>query len=236
MPAYSFFVALHVVFGTLALVTFWLAACMKKGSPRHRLIGKTFLLAMCGVIASGLPLALEQLLFRRQWVGGFFLSYLLPLTASACWLAWRAITDKRDWRVMTARPGWLLALWLPALCAIPVLALGVMKSQWLLIGFSMIGFVNAWQMWRFAAHGPKQSNWHIVQHYQAILGAGVATHVAFLAIGMRPVWRWLQANINVPDAVIELFPWFAPLAVAMAATAWLNRKYGRPRVTQAPPR
>lgn len=227
MPAYHWFVALHIVFGTLALAAFWLAACMKKGRPRHRAIGKAFLLAMCGVIISGVPLAIEQLLFRKSLVGGMFLSYLLPLTGSACWMAWRAVTDKRDWRRMTARIGWHLALWLPLLFALPVLALGVMKSQMLLIGFSTIAFITAWRMRRFARNGPTLPNWHIVQHYQAMLGAGVATHVAFLAIGMRPVWRWLRANINVPDAVIELFPWFAPLAVAIAAALWLDRKYAK---------
>ena len=69
-----------------------------------------------------------------------FLAYLLPLTGQACWLAWRAVTDKRDWRVMTSRIGWHVVLWLPALCAIPVVVVGVMKAQWLLIGFSLLWF------------------------------------------------------------------------------------------------
>lgn len=233
MPGYPYFVALHALFGTVALITFWSAAWMKKGSPRHRAIGKGFLLAMCGVIASGMPLAIEQAVFRRNLVGGVFLAYLLPLTGQACWLAWRAVTDKRDWRVMTSRIGWHVVLWLPALCAIPVVVVGVMKAQWLLIGFSLIAFVNAAQMLRFARRGPRKPNWHIVQHYQAMLGAGVATHVAFLSIGMQPVWRWLKTAMHVPGTLIELFPWFAPLAVAMLAAAWLGRKYDRRATARA---
>lgn len=234
MPGYTYFAMVHALFGTAALITFWSAAWMKKGSPRHRAIGKVFLLTMCGVIVSGIPLVIEQVFIRQRLVGGVFLAYLLPLTAQACWLAWRAITDKRDWRVMTARIGWHLVLWLPVLAAIPVLVVGVMKMQWLLMGFSMIAFINGAQMLRFARRGPHQANWHVVQHYQAMLGAGVATHIAFLGIGMQPVWRWLKTTTDVPPTLIELFPWFAPLAVAMLAGVWLGRKYGTkhtPRTT-----
>ena len=74
MPGYQGFVTLHALFGTIALLTFWSAVWMKKGSPRHRAIGKVFLLAMCGVIASGIPLAVEQAVFRRNLVGGVFLT------------------------------------------------------------------------------------------------------------------------------------------------------------------
>lgn len=232
MPGYPYFVMLHAALGTLALVTFWSAAWMKKGSPRHRAVGKVFLLAMCGVIVSGIPLVIEQFFFRQRLMTGLFLTYLLPLTAQACWLACRAVTDKRDWRVMTSRIGWHLVLWLPALTAVPVLAMGVMKQQWLLMGFSTIAFINAWQMWKFAKRGPDKPNWHIVQHYQGMLGAGVATHVAFLAIGMQPVWEWLKMTMAVPATLIQLFPWFAPLAVAVLATMWLRRKYGKPRASR----
>lgn len=237
MPGYPVFVALHVLLGTVALITFWSAAWMKKGSPRHRAVGKVFLLAMCGVIVSGIPLVIERVFFRQQLIGAVFLSYLLPLTGQACWLAWRAVTDKRDWQAMTSRMGWHLTLWLPVLFAIPVLVIGVMKTQWLFIGFSMIAFFNAWQMLRFAKRGPSRSNWHIVQHYQGMLGAGIATHIAFLGIGMQPVWRWLKTTTDVPPTLIELFPWFAPVVVATAAAVWLGRKYGKPRparVSNAP--
>ena len=66
MPAYPYFVALHALLGTVALITFWSAAWTKKSSPRHRAIGKVFLLAMCGVIVSGIPLVIQQVFFRQS--------------------------------------------------------------------------------------------------------------------------------------------------------------------------
>ncbi|MGN0864404.1 MAG: hypothetical protein ACI4N1_13930, partial [Stenotrophomonas koreensis] len=77
--------------------------------------------------------------------------------------------------------------------------------------------------------GPQRPDWALRQHYQSMLGAGIATHVGFLSIGMRPVWRWLHQHTQVPGAVIELFPWIAPVSVALLASWWLERRYGRTR-------
>ena len=54
-----------------------------------------------------------------------------------------------------------------------------------------------------------------------ILGCGIATHIAFLNIGVQkllpPQWA----------SVTQYFGWFAPLVVAVLAKAWLDRRYGR---------
>jgi hypothetical protein len=58
-----------------------------------------------------------------------------------------------------------------------------------------------------------------------MIGNGVATHIAFLGIGLRGVigaigWPWLS-----------LVPWLAPLAFAITATLYFNRRYApRPAV------
>ena len=97
MPGYRLFVALHVACGVVALVSFWTATWLRKGSPRHRLVGRVFLLAMCGILASGLPMTVHFLQTGRT-IAAAFLGYLLVITGNAMWMAWRAVTDKRDWR------------------------------------------------------------------------------------------------------------------------------------------
>lgn len=227
MPGYSLFLCLHIASGVIALLTFWSAAWLRKGSPRHRLVGKVFLLAMCGILVSGAPLALHHVLLGKI-VGGAFLGYLLVITAQAMWLAWRAVTDKRDWRVLVARPGWKVLMVGTMMAGVAILVLGISHGFILLMGFSLIGIVLGAQMWRFARRGPRHANWHVVMHYQSMLGAGIATHIAFLSIGMRPVWRWLGTHTAVPQTLVELFPWFAPVAVAVVAGVWLDRRYARP--------
>lgn len=240
MPGYRWIVAIHVCAGVLALLTFWGAALLKKGSPRHRAVGKVFLLAMAVIVLTAFPILVQFAVYRQQPRSALFLAYLIALTGNAAWLAWRAVTDKRDWRQMTRRIGWHLSLWPVLLLALTVAAVGLSTREPLMISFCGLGLFAGWRMLRFARRGPQRPNWHLVQHYQSMLGAGIATHVAFLTIGMRPVWAWLRTHTTVPALVIELFPWLAPVLVAVLAGLWLNRKYaarGRPVVrcaTQVP--
>ena len=234
MPGYRLFVALHVISGVVALLGFWTAASLKKGSPRHRLVGRVYLLAMCGILASGVPMTAHFLLTDRP-VAAAFLGYLLVITGQAMWMAWRAVTDKRDWRAMVARPAWRAWSWAAMGAGLGVLALGMVRGEPLFMGFSTIGLLLGVQMRQFARRGPKHANWHVIQHYQAMLGCGIATHVAFLGIAMRPVWAWLRTNAALPEQVAQLFPWFAPVAVAVLAGLWLDRKYARPRTRRDAP-
>ena len=234
MPGYRLLVALHIACGVVALLGFWTTACLKKGSLPHRLVGRTFLLAMCGILASGLPMTVHFLLSGRP-VAAAFLGYLLVITAQAMWMAWRAVTDKRDWRAMVARPAWRAWSWAAMGAGLGVLALGMVRGEPLFMGFSTIGLLLGVQMRQFARRGPKHANWYVIQHYQAMLGCGIATHVAFLGIAMRPVWAWLRTNAALPEQVAQLFPWFAPVAVAVLAGLWLDRKYARPRTRRDAP-
>ena len=234
MTAYGVFLVLHIAAGGVALLAFWIAGLSRKGSQRHRLVGRVFLLSMCGILATGVVLAVQRFLDGRT-LAGIFLAYLLVITAQAMWMAWRAVTDKRDWRAMVARPAWR-GLALASLGAgLAVFGVGVVYGVPLFMGFSLVGIVAGIQMMRFARRGPRRANWHVVQHYQGILGCGVATHVAFLSIAMRPLWAWLQAHAALPAMAGQLFPWFAPLAVAVVAGVLLDRKYARgSRLSAAP--
>ena len=72
----------HALIGTIALVTFWTAALVKKGTPLHKRVGKVYLLAMIGVVLTAMPLALGYAL-EGQWVGAAFLGYLVVLVTHA---------------------------------------------------------------------------------------------------------------------------------------------------------
>lgn len=230
MPAYSIFVLLHVSAGALALATFWLAASLRKGSPRHRLVGRIYLLAMGVVIASGVPLTLQRLLDGRP-VGAAFLGYLLLLAGTTVWLSWRAIRDRRHPARYTGRAYRMLAVANP-LAGLAVLAVGLAHGQPLLVGFSLVGILLGADMLRRRRLIGQQPGWWLEEHYGAMVGNAVATHVAFLSIGLPRLLPGLQGPVAFYLA------WFAPVLLAVLARIWLNRRYRPspplPRAAPAP--
>ena len=213
-------VMLHIAAGTVALATFWTAGLVKKGSPLHRRVGQVYLLAMLAIVLTGIPLVL-QVIARGQPVGALFLTYLLVLVGNASWSAWRAIRDRRDRAAYFGPMYWFVAA-LTAGSGLAIIALGVQTGAVLLQVFGGVGAfagIGAFHSWRRSATDPK---WWLKEHYGAMIGNGVATHIAFFGIGLRGLLP------GVDPQLLQQFAWFTPLAGALVAAWWLGRKYGRP--------
>jgi hypothetical protein len=229
MDTYRLILVLHIASGASALLLFWTAALMRKGTPRHRWIGQLYLLSMLGVIISGVPLA-HALIGRGQPVGALFLSYLLLLVSSACWNAWRAIRDRGDRRAYFGFTYWFLTVTVGAGGA-AMIALGLHAGSALLMVFGSIGvlaLLGSVHAWRRAPADPK---WWLKEHYGAMIGNGVATHIAFIGVGLR------NAIPALDPQLLQAIAWFGPLLGAVIATLWLQRRYGRstPRARQPAP-
>lgn len=218
MDAYRWLVYAHIAAGSLALLTFWIAAFARKGSALHVRVGQVYLGAMLGVVLSALPMA--AVFFARGKPGiGTFLLYLVVLTGTSIWLARRAIRRKRDVQGYHDRR-YRLVGWANLVAGAASLAVGLKLGSTLLGGFSFVGIAIGIGMLRQARRLPDARNWWLKEHYGAMLGNGVATHVAFLGIGMRTVIA------SFDQAWMQLVPWFGPLAVALVAGVILDRRYG----------
>ncbi|GAB3387496.1 hypothetical protein [Lysobacter fragariae] len=231
MTPYSMIVATHGVLGVIALASFWTAAFVRKGSPLHRRVGQGYLIAMTAIIVSGLPLAIARYL-QGQPVTATFLAYLLVITAVGVWTAWRAIRDKHDVARYTG-PVFVALAWLALLSGVGVLALGVRVGSPLLIGFSVIGLFTGQDMLRKRRHRERlaaRPRWWLVEHYSAMLGNGIATHIAFLGIGLP---RLLPA---IDGTALHYAAWFAPVVVAVGAKLVLDRRWRSPTAAPRPTR
>lgn len=229
MNAYTLLAITHVGFGTLALVSFWTAGLARKGSPLHVRAGKVYLLAMVALLVAALPMSLMILFVYAKPVIGSFLLYLLVITFTSVWLSWRAIRDKRDWARFTG-PVHRGLMWLNLASGIGIAAVGLLfarEMQLIIVAFSLIGISTFVRMQRFAARPPTEPRWWMRQHLSAMLGNGVATHIAFLSIGLPKLLPWLAGP------VFQNLAWLGPLGVTALAGVYLSRKYLRPPVRAA---
>lgn len=219
MDAYRLAVYLHLAAGTLALVTYWSAALARKGSPLHIAIGRTYLLAMVVVLVTSAGLAVAFVLRGRPAIGTF-LAYLVVITATACWLAWRAIRSKRaPARYFGA--GFLRLGWLNFAAGLITFGIGVQLGIALLMIFSWVGIIGGAAMISEARRPlPSNRRWWLREHYFNVLGMGVATHIAFLGLGLNR----LLAPLGIQPP--QLLAWALPLGVAILARVWLDRRYG----------
>lgn len=220
MDAYKTLLLTHAACGTVALATFWAAAFARKGSPLHRGVGKAYLLAMIGIVVTAIPMAIT-FYFRGLWPVAVFLGYLTVITSTSMWLGWRSIRRKRDQAAYRDKAYLGVAIANLA-CAVTVFAIGAQVTQVLLMGFSVVGLMTGtqmlWRAWRPMAAG----NWWLQEHYGSMLGCGVATHVAFLNLGFGRIAQMLGYQ---PPEWYQLLGWMVPVAAAVIAGIFLDRRY-----------
>lgn len=222
MTIYRFFVFLHVLAGISALTMFWITLALRKGTPLHVRVGRGYLIAMLAVLGTAIVLSAAAFL-QGAWITGTFLAYLVVITATPGWVAWRAIRDQRDAARFTG-PVYRALAWINVIAASIVLALGLRIGHPLLIGLSAIGLIAGPAMLRFAhVATPRDRRWWLVQHISGITGAATATHVAFLGIGLTRL---------LPDElapVAQTLSWAIPISASLLVRLWLRSRFGTAR-------
>lgn len=218
--AYQSLLLVHGLCGLVALVTFWIAAFAKKGAPLHLRVGKLYMIAMLGIVITAVPIA-AIIAARGRLGNATFLAYLVVITLTAVWTGWRAVKRKRD-QAGFRDSAYLAVAVLNLVASAIVFAVGMEMSQALLMGFSAVGTITGVQMLMRRARPMATARWWLKEHYSAMIGCGVATHIAFLAIGLD---RLIRAVGIDPPSWYHLIAWFLPLSLSFVVGAWLNRKY-----------
>jgi uncharacterized membrane protein len=218
MDSYHLNLYAHAGLGVAALATYWVAALSTKGSRPHKLAGKAYVLVMIGLLLPAVPLSWRALQ-HFSLVFGLFLFYLLLITATALRRAWTSVRRKRDFAAY-ADSNFRRLAWFNIGAGAAVLGIGAASSQPVLLGFSAVGVLSGRGMLKLAADGPAHPRWWMAEHIGAVLGCGVATHIAFLLIGLP---RLLPEAWNGPQ--LQTFSWLAPLLVSFVAARLLGRKY-----------
>lgn len=208
---------LHGAVGAAALLGFWIAALTRKGGVLHRFAGRAYVLAMAAILLSAVPLVLA-VFGRGDAVRGVFFSDLLVLVGTSVVLGPRAVRLKHDFAAFHSGIFAPLA-WAQLSGGLGAAAVGLWAGQILLAVFGLVGVLRSIQMLRLRRLSQPPPGWWLREHFTAMIANGIATHIAFLGIGLAQVLppRLLQLNLS----------WFVALGVGLGAIAWLSMRQRR---------
>lgn len=179
-PLYATLLRLHLVFGSLSLVTFWWQMAARKRGPRHRRVGQAYFLSMAGVAVTAVPMTVLIGLDGR-WATALFLGFLAWITISAGVSAWAA-ARWRQRHLDAQRRFDLVSQW--GLLAISITLLALVP-----VGGVLFAGLGAFGLWAVVTERRRPADdlaWRSwkVRHISAVMGTGMAVHVAFLSFGL----------------------------------------------------
>lgn len=221
-------IALHIAFGGVGLISFWVPVIGKKGAKNHRKWGKLFwfTIMVAGSLAVCLslltlydPLATHPHLVDRgatfvRGIFGVMMLYLAILTLNLAWYGLETIKNKAEHaRNKTGLNFWLQPLLIMAAlgCAIE----GVLIGQYLMVGMSMIGFATAGTNLFFMFTKSPAPKEYLKEHVKAIVGSGISVYTAFFAFG---------AVRFMPEMALHPGLWSIPLVVGLSIILFHHRK------------
>lgn len=206
---------LHIIAGSVALISLWIPIFTKKGGLVHRQAGWTFAIAM-GVVAiaawivCGLRLTDQEV---SNDGAAIFLAFIGLLSVNGAVVGIRVLRTKSivD-RVSSLDIGFSL-LFLIASIALAIYA--TPKKAILLLVFSLLGITLSVQQLRFWLKRPqtKMEWWYM--HMRNMLGACIATITAFFVVN--------AANLGL--ATFSLFVWITPGIIGAIGTSVWTRYY-----------
>lgn len=222
---------LHIIVGFVGLIAWWVPALTVKGGLTHRRFGRVFILSafIVGITAMlSAPLRIgatiaggqDPMIVLRN--SGFlvFLGYLGILTLDLAYFGLRVLRTRRT----------------PEAIATPLLHV----LTWVMMGWSVVAAVYAVVFWsaasiimlllappgilqgleqrRYMAARSSVSKPWFYAHLDAMVGAGIAFHTAFLVFGSRAI---INYDVLGPFGWV---PWILPaIAGTILGSVWKKR-------------
>jgi hypothetical protein len=224
---FHLFVGVHIIGGASGLVIFWVPVLARKGSANHKRWGLYFARAMIltGTAAIGMglcsliePLATHPKLTDVALIRGLFGWMMLYLAILTIGLAWHGLTTIRSKtrhaeNRSALNVGLQIATIIAALnCAVQ----GWLIGQTLMLGVAAIGLASAAVYLYFIFSPAPPRGEFVMQHMQALLGAGISVYTAFLAFG---------AVRLMPSQAFNTTLWALPSIIGIGIMVYYRAKH-----------
>jgi len=217
--AHAIMTVLHVLAGTVALLSMWVPMFSKKGGRAHRRVGWIYVWAMAiitvtAIAASSLRLLMEP---TRQ-EGPLFLMMVAVLGGAATWWGITSLRQKRR-----STPSRVKADWIAAVGLIVVGLAGF--AYWLAGAMTLFGIFGALNVAigagfvRTLRAAPSSRWWWWFEHFLGMIVACIGTVTAFLVV------NYGSAPESIRSVIPSIAVWVAPGIVGSVALTLLKRYY-----------
>ena len=183
----SFFLWIHALVGSAALISFWIASLSRKGSPIHKSAGRIYLLSMCMVLLTSVPIVLH-FYHQGDFKRALTLVYLFFVTLSAMIMLFFSIRRQASLAGYRNALYKSFAIFMTAF-GLFIFSLGLqtplLVERLLTFGFASIGIVIGVSMSQLAWARSVDRHWWLRQHLNGAMVAFAATHASFLGLGLK---------------------------------------------------
>ncbi|MBX2880849.1 MAG: hypothetical protein KTR32_12990 [Granulosicoccus sp.] len=196
---------MHIVTGTVGLITMWVPIVGRKGGSAHKRWGKIFAQALLytGVIAIGISLVtlrypLETHPFSDdaplvRGLFGWMMLYLATLTIMLSRYGMWCIANRRN-HAQNKTPLNLALQAATFITAANCAWHGYQLEQSLMMGIAVVGLLAALLNTRFIFQKKPPLNEWLIQHTRGLVGAGISVYTAFFAFGAVNLMPQLAFN------------------------------------------
>ncbi len=213
---------IHIFFGTISLVVFWLPAVFtKKGGQWHNKLGKIYVFLMTGVVISAALLCIKNVIVGN-YNSAIFLGFLTLITAQPIWYGTAVLKYKKS----MSKSFWLMHIsfrLVIILCALSLISYGTYlylnhEVHPLLFIFGFLGASDLPAWIKEMRNPPLNVNW-LVDHFSSMIISGIAAYTAFFAFGGRAFMS------KVLVGYWQILPWILPTIIGTIAIKVLKSKY-----------
>jgi uncharacterized membrane protein len=208
MDIFRFMLALHILGGSVGLISGTIVLILKKGDKSHKAIGSIFFWAMNLAGLCSFVLAVmhpNNFLF----VVGIFTLYM-NLTARS-YLKFKRKDAVINFRDAIPTIGMVIAAFFFVIVGIKLISKD--SFGWVLLSFAFISLRFVIADYMFFKGKSKFANQWLLSHLQRMIGTYIASITAFLVV-----------NINFKPAFVI---WLAPTVLLVPLIIYWSRKYGK---------
>ncbi|MEM6476722.1 MAG: hypothetical protein AAF687_11200 [Pseudomonadota bacterium] len=218
MHLFETLIVIHVIFGTVGLVAFWVPIIARKGARPHRRWGN---IACYGFIGAGVMAIIMALVSiygpegrvpsitdREAFEGllGWMMLYLGLLTIGFADYGLAVVKHARS-RVSLRNARYQIVILAVIASALWCAWFGLRIGQPTMIMVALFGIVAMAIQQLFIWRKDVNPRWYVGEHFRALLGMGISAYTAFLSVGLI---RW------VPELVFHPVIWAGPSAIGVA--------------------